>query len=190
MKPVHILIMVIVFAGSVFAYNYVYQSAIDEALHAPITPSEVNTEKHRPDFTMTDVDGLPRQVSEWDGKPLVINFWASWCEPCRREIPDFIDVQRQFQNDGLQLLGIALEERQTVRDYMDGMAIPFNYPILVGTDEAVEVARSYGNDMGILPFTVAIDRHGNIIQLQYGEFRRKDIDVLMKKLLDAPSSRQ
>ncbi len=183
MKPVHFLLLILAFSGAVVTYNYLYQSAIEEAEQAMTQQVPEKEEKRRPDFTMTDIEGLPRSVSEWDGAPLIINFWASWCEPCRREIPDFIDLQRQYKARGLQMLGIALEERQAVNEYLATMAEPFNYPILAGADEAFDVATDYGNGMGILPFTVGVDRQGNIVQLQYGEFRRKDIEALIERLL-------
>ncbi|MDZ4261960.1 MAG: TlpA disulfide reductase family protein, partial [Pseudomonadota bacterium] len=119
-------------------------------------------------------------INQWQGKVRVINFWATWCPPCKREIPDLIELQASYGNQGLQIIGIALDNRAAVSEYVEESGI--NYPILLG-DEAVEVAEKLGNDMGILPYTVIVDQLGNIAYVRYGEVQRDTLESEIKKLL-------
>ncbi|MDX1518940.1 MAG: TlpA disulfide reductase family protein, partial [Gammaproteobacteria bacterium] len=113
-----------------------------------------------PDFTLPDLENKPRQVSEWDGKLIVINFWATWCPPCREEIPIFIALQEEFADRGLQFIGIALQDADEVRDFVAETGM--NYPVLTGYREVIKIAESLGNDIGALPYTVIINRDGVI----------------------------
>ncbi len=114
----------------------------------------------RPDFTLPDLDGQARQIAEWDGKLIVINFWATWCPPCREEIPVFMAMQAEYADRGLQFIGIALQDAEEVRDYVAETGI--NYPVLAGYREVVRIARALGNHMGALPYTVIINRNGTV----------------------------
>lgn len=135
----------------------------------------------RPAFTLTDLDNKPRDVSEWDSRVLVINFWATWCPPCRREIPAFIELQKQYGQQGLQFVGIALDEVQAVREYAASVGI--NYPLLVGDQDAIDVARAYGNLFGALPYTAIIDRAGRIAFTRQGELSRAEAEKAIRAFL-------
>ena len=131
----------------------------------------------RPDFTLPDTEGKPRHVSEWDGQLLVVNFWATWCAPCREEIPTFIELQERYGAQGLQFVGIAIDKLDNVRTYIDEVGI--NYPVLLGQLAAIEVGRSYGNEAGGLPFTVVVDRQGQIAFAKSGLFTAKDAEAVI-----------
>lgn len=133
-----------------------------------------------PQFSMLGLDSVREDINQWQGKVRVINFWATWCPPCKREIPDLIELQTSYGNQGLQIIGIALDNRAAVSEYVEESGI--NYPILLG-DEAVEVAEKLGNDMGILPYTVIVDQLGNIVYVRYGEVQRNTLESEIKKLL-------
>lgn len=135
----------------------------------------------RPDFSLMDVAQQSRQVSEWDGKVIVINFWATWCPPCRKEIPEFIRLQDEYGEKGVQFLGVAIDELGNVREFVNEMGI--NYPILVGEDDAMAVARSYGNVIGALPYTAIVDRQGNITLTHQGELLRSQLEPVLLSLL-------
>ena len=187
MRPSQVLLLVLALVGGVLAYEVYYSSAIESARETAESTGRSDDAiigRRRPDFRLKDVDGLPRKVGEWDGRPLIINFWASWCLPCRREIPAFIHLQERYAARGLQFVGIAIDERDAVRTYAEGLGVEFNYPVLVGADEAIDVARAYGNETGILPYTVAIDRRGYIVQVQFGEFPQKDLEPLIQTLIE------
>jgi len=132
------------------------------------------------DFALKDIDGQTRRVSEWDGKVLVINFWATWCAPCREEIPEFVRLQREFAAEGVQFLGVAVDRLEAVRRFVS--AVPVNYPVLIG-DEDGNISRRYGNDLGALPFTVVVDRAGRIAATRHGIFPPAEVSTALRKLL-------
>lgn len=133
-----------------------------------------------PQFSLLGLDGVREDINQWQGKVRVINFWATWCPPCKREIPALIELQESYGRQGLQIVGIALDNSEAVRDYVETSGI--NYPILLG-DEAIEVSEKLGNDMGILPYTVIVDQLGNVAHVHYGEVERNTLDHEIKKLL-------
>lgn len=167
-KFVLVLLTVIVIGG--VAGNLVYVTWIQEKptgtdAEAPVA-TPLNTP--RPEFTLRDLDGIPRTVGSWDGKVLVLNFWATWCKPCLREIPTFNRLQNEHGDAGLQFVGIAIDDRDAVREFMKTTTI--DYPVLAAHQAAIEVAQEYGNDVGVLPYTAVVDRSGNIAFVQFGEF--------------------
>lgn len=153
-----------------------YQSTTPAAKEAQAMQSQ-----YRPGFKLPDLDGKMRDVNEWNGKVLVVNFWATWCPPCRREMPDFIDMQEKYGAQGLQFVGIALDEVTKVQDFIDTMGV--EYPVLVGGDDAMQAAIAYGNSFGALPYTAIIDRQGKIVSVFRGEVKRDQAEELIQTLL-------
>jgi len=136
---------------------------------------------HLPEFTLLDVEGNTRNHSEWEGKVLVINFWATWCPPCIREIPIFVKLQEQYAARDLQFLGIAINDsRQAVQDFIKEQGI--NYPILSG-ENAIYLAQSLGNDNAGLPFTVIIDRQNRIVSRHLGDMNQQETNDAILLLL-------
>lgn len=128
-------------------------------------PSPVS--QPRPDFSMPDLGGTAHSVGEWDGKVLAVNFWATWCGPCKAEIPLFNAMQKRYGARGMQFVGVAMDERAAVQDYLKTHRI--DYPVLVdGEDAASDLATRYGDDEGVVPYTAFIDRHGRIAFVQFG----------------------
>lgn len=119
----------------------------------------------RPDFAMPDLDGKLRDINEWDGKIIIINFWATWCAPCMEEIPDLIELQNRYGKQGLQVIGIAIDKEENVREFAKKMGI--NYP-LMASETAGELSSLYGNHIGGLPFTAIINRDGKITEAIIG----------------------
>jgi peroxiredoxin len=139
--------------------------------------AEAMVEKSIPEFTLPDLDGAPHNIREWHGKVIVLNFWATWCPPCRKETPMLVELQDKFGPQGLQLVGVAIDKTEKVEEFMDTYGV--NYPMLIGVDDAIEIAKSYGNRFGALPYTVIIDRNGHIAHVQRGELER---DVALKTI--------
>ena len=134
-----------------------------------------------PEFSLPDISGTLRNSHEWDGKVVVLNFWATWCPPCRSETPMFVDMQEQYGATGLQFVGVAIDSADKVQDFMDTYGI--NYPILIGENDAIEIAKQYGNRYGALPYTVVIGRHGHIQFVQRGEMKREILEKTVNQLL-------
>ena len=135
----------------------------------------------RPDFSLPDLQGKQHNIAEWDGKLVVLNFWASWCPPCVREIPMFVDLQKQYGDRGLQFIGVAVDRHDAAQAFVKDKGV--NYPILQGMQSAMEVGALYGNDAGTLPYTVVINRHGRIVTTFSQEVHRKLIESVIQNHL-------
>ncbi|MCP3870989.1 MAG: TlpA family protein disulfide reductase [Gammaproteobacteria bacterium] len=155
-----LLLLLAVMAGSWFGSRYF----APEPATAQLTGEGV---EQLPDFSFPDLEGAQRSNSEWTGRVLVVNFWATWCPPCREEMPRFIEMQAQYGSQGLQFVGIAIDEPDMVRDFFDVYAI--NFPTLIGDDEAIKLANTLGNRFNSLPFTAVFDRQGKTRYFQAGE---------------------
>jgi peroxiredoxin len=135
----------------------------------------------RPDFSLGSNQGGFVTAADFSGKTLLINFWATWCGPCRQEMPMLMDLQREFGAQGLQVVGIALDDVQNVRSFVKRYGI--SYPILVGAADAMATSTAYGNVEGVLPYSVLVDKDG-IIRWQYtGEIQPEDVSKLLSELL-------
>ncbi len=139
------------------------------------------------EFQLPDITGKEHRLEEWRGKVVVLNFWATWCPPCREEIPIFIDLQKQLGAKGLQFVGIAIDDASAVASYQREIGI--NYPSLLGDDGGLGLMSSYGNTAGGLPFSVILDRDGRIAARKVGAFRRVELEALLSPLLTAKSAK-
>ena len=127
------------------------------------------------------VDDKLQPFEQWRGKVLVVNFWATWCAPCREEIPGFIQIQERYGARGVQFVGVAIDQKERVSPYAREMGI--NYPVLVGGLETMEFARQLGNRRSVLPFTLIVDRAGKVNTAQVGMIRPERLEALLKPLL-------
>ena len=136
----------------------------------------------RPEFTLPDLNGTHRAIKEWDGKVVAVNFWATWCGPCKEEIPQFNALQKKYGPRGMQFIGVAMDDRGSVKTYMKSNTIA--YPVLVdGEDAAAQLAIRYGDDQGVVPYTAFIDRQGRIAFLQFGSMSEDLARQIIESLL-------
>jgi thiol-disulfide isomerase/thioredoxin len=133
------------------------------------------------EFTLPDLEGMPHSISEWNEKIRIINFWATWCPPCLKEIPEFIKIQHEYSHKNLQFIGIAIDDKESAADYL--AANPVNYPILIAGDGGISLSQQLGNVFKAVPFTVIINQAGQIIHRQTGEISTEKIQQLIKPLL-------
>lgn len=142
----------------------------------------------RPDFALADVNGVMHHISEWDGKTVFLNFWATWCGPCIAEIPEFIRLQEKYRDKGVQFVGIAMHAADEITAYMEKVGM--NYPALVGKEEATSIARSLGNRFTVLPYTVVIDPQRRIYYIRSGPLAYRDAEAVIQSILNPPDPDQ
>lgn len=130
---------------------------------------------------LPDLQNKTQALRQWQGKVLVVNFWAPWCPPCRKEIPDFIRLQERLGKQGLQFVGIALDEADKVSAFVDASGI--NYPILLAGSHAAALSYSSGNRLGGLPYSVLFDRQGNAVATLTGGVSQARLEALLKPLI-------
>jgi thiol-disulfide isomerase/thioredoxin len=132
-------------------------------------------------LVLPDIDGREQPLDQWKGKVLVVNFWATWCEPCREEMPEFVRAQAALGGKGLQFVGIAIDQPDKIRRFSSELKL--NYPSLVGGYGALELSRSLGNNILALPFTVVIDREGRVVYAQMGPLKPGKLEGIVGKML-------
>jgi thiol-disulfide isomerase/thioredoxin len=137
--------------------------------------------KSLPDLRLPDLSGREVSSNSWAGKVVVLNFWASWCPPCLREMPLLDEWQQQYGNRGLQIVGIAIDSAEAVEQFLENN--PVSYPILLGNAETVELAKSLGNRTGGLPFTVIFDPLGRRLTSHNGELDQALLASELQSLL-------
>ena len=132
-----------------------------------------------PDFDLATLDGRRVKLSDFRGKAVLLNFWATWCPPCKIEMPWFEELQKQYGKDGLVVLGVAMDDTEPpkIAEFAHEMGV--NYQVLLGTDK---VSDDYG-DVQYLPTTFYIDRNGVIVDKAAGLFSRADVENDVKKIL-------
>jgi peroxiredoxin len=178
MKKTPVLIIAVALLG--LGGGFIFNQWLSQAPTAP-TPVTVADSDQRPAFTLLDVEDKPHSIGDWDGQVILVNFWATWCPPCVREIPAFNQLYESYKDKGFTIIGIALDNKQDVIDFIDPMSV--EYPILLGDQQGIKLTQDYGNRLGVLPFSVIIDRQGRIIERHRNEMTFEEAEQLVKPLL-------
>jgi len=131
--------------------------------------------------SLPDTKGQETALRQWKGKVIVVNFWATWCVPCREEMPEFVKAQREFGAQGVQFVGIAIDQPDKVDAFAKELNL--NYPALVGGFGAIELSKTLGNKVGALPFTVVVDRGGRVVHTQLGRLKEAQLRSILAQLL-------
>lgn len=132
-------------------------------------------------LSLPDPDGKDVAIGQWKGKVLVVNFWATWCAPCREEMPMFTRFQRDMGPKGVQFVGIAVDQPDKVRQFAAELGL--NYPTVIGGYGAMELSKALGNSVMALPFTVVVDREGRVAHTQLGQLKEQQLVDIFGKLL-------
>jgi thiol-disulfide isomerase/thioredoxin len=122
---------------------------------------------------------VTHRLADWKGRPVLVNFWATWCDPCRREIPLLKTLRHEHAADGLQIVGIAVDSLEAVRQYTAEHGI--DYPVLIGQQGGLAAVTAFGMDT-VLPFSVFADRQGRIVTLKIGELHRDEAELILERL--------
>jgi thiol-disulfide isomerase/thioredoxin len=153
-----------------------------------LMPSEKNTSSAAPLFTsiIQDPEGKPQSLKQFENKIIVLNFWATWCEPCREEMPELSNFYTENKSKNVVVVGIAIDEAKAVRSYLAKTKVI--YPILVDEDKGVILSKNLGNNEGILPYTVIINSNGIIEKTILGRVHKDQLDAILKPLLQPSKS--
>lgn len=125
-------------------------------------------------LNLADADGKPQPMGQWDGRILVINYWATWCPPCLEEMPGFSRLSQKFSAKGVQFVGIGIDVPDKIRHYRDSAKI--SYPLLVGGMDMVTSSVELGNKHQALPFTAILDRNRELIAVKLGRWAESDLE--------------
>jgi thiol-disulfide isomerase/thioredoxin len=132
-----------------------------------------------PDLTLPDVKGVEKSLRDYLGRPVIINFWATWCGPCRREIPLLQQLRQTYRGERLEVVGIAVDFKAAVAQYL--RKTPISYPVLVGEDQGYAAAEKFGMQP-VLPFSVFCDAQGRIIAVKVGELHKDEADYILSSM--------
>ncbi len=170
-----IYFVVIIFLG--FSFSRIF-----------LMPSEKKAPSTAPLYAtmMNDPDGRPQSLKQFQDKTIVLNFWATWCEPCREEMPELSKVYAENKSKNLVVVGIAIDEEKAVKSYLKQTKVA--YPIFVDEDKGVILSKNLGNNEGILPYTIIINSDGNIQKTILGRVHKDQLDAILKPLLQPSKS--
>ena len=135
----------------------------------------------RPDFTLKNLKGEPVAMSHWQGKAVVVNFWATWCGPCQREIPLLNRMQAEYGPKGLHIVGIAVDFAEDVQKFV--AKTPLNYPTLVGEEDGAAAATAFGIESLAFPFTAFTDKQGRVLSVHLGELHEPELRVILDAIV-------
>jgi thiol-disulfide isomerase/thioredoxin len=164
--------LVVLLAAAALAAGYVAYSSV-----AAVPDVSALTEAK-----FRNLDGNESRISDWQGKVRVINFWATWCTPCREEIPAFVRLQDEYRENGIVFIGIALDDEQKVRRF--AAEVGMNYPVLLASYTAMDLSRSAGNRLRALPFTVLIEEDGDFAHAFSGIVKEAELKEKLERAVD------
>ena len=156
---------------------------------APDNPSPAGSAlaETLPEFALPGLDGDLRSISEWSGRSMLINFWATWCAPCRREMPLLQTVHDERSDTPFSVIGIAVDRMPDVQAYIGETGV--TYPILVGQQDAMDAAELFGPAFVGLPFTIFVGRNGQVLGLESGEIHLDELQRILAVMDDFDAGR-
>ena len=131
--------------------------------------------------SLTDAQGVKQNLNQYKGKIIVVNFWATWCPPCREEMPELSLLQQEYKNKNVVVLGIAEDELAPVKEYLQSS--PVTYPIFITDNQNMNLGTNLGNDKAVLPYTVIINSDGSGIDTFFGRITKELLEKSIQNLL-------
>jgi thiol-disulfide isomerase/thioredoxin len=187
------IVAVLLGAGGYLAYDRWLANETAAGASADATVAEIPTggmvnglerpkiPEVRPNFTLKNLEGNPVSLSQWQGKAVVVNFWATWCGPCQREIPLLNRMHAEYGPKGVQILGVAVDFAEDVRAFVAKK--PLDYPTLMGEEDGAAAASAFGIESLAFPFTAFTDRQGRVLSVQLGELHEPELRVILDAIV-------
>lgn len=144
-------------------------------------PARVEEVAVVPTFAYADITGKIRHSNEWQAKILVLNFWASWCSPCREETPLFVELQDKYRFDNVKFVGIAIDDLEPVKAFVDEFQV--DYPVLMGDMQAITLSKKLGNRFEGLPYTIIAEPGGKVILRHTGGIKREQLESVLQEAI-------
>lgn len=132
-------------------------------------------------LTLPDAGGTPQALSQWQGRPLVVNFWAPWCAPCVEEMPDLQRIRDEYGPRGVEVIGVGIDTAARIRQFRDDHRITL--PLLVAGADGTRIGDQLGNTAGVLPYTVFVDARGLVADRKVGRIRPEHVREWLDSLL-------
>jgi thiol-disulfide isomerase/thioredoxin len=151
------------------------------ASHQHQQAAQTATKVLLPQFSLPDITGTEQPISNWQGKILIINFWATWCPPCLEEVPGFIALQKEYTDKNVQFIGIAIDKAELVADYI--RSININYPILIAEKNGEQLVQQLGNTMKVIPYTLIVNPSNQIVYQHPGDLTKKELRAQIEPLM-------
>ena len=154
-----------------------------------LMPSEIKATSAAPLFTsiINDPEGKPQSLKQFQNKTIVLNFWATWCPPCREEMPELSAMQEQYKGQNFLIVGLSTDDLEQTKKFIK--TAPVSYPILAGDTDAMNLAESLGNDRGILPYTVIVDTKGAVVKTFFGRVNQQLLEKTITPLLNVSAAK-
>jgi len=162
-------------AAGGYAYRARQSSSEPSAARGPAAADPVAALRT---LSLPDLDGKPHRIDQWQGRPVVVNFWATWCAPCVKEMPELQSLQEKYPK--IQFVGIGVDKVANMRQFLQ--KVPVSYPLLVMEAGAIDTLRTLGNPAGGLPFTLVFDANGGINRKILGQIQFDDLDRTLSSL--------
>lgn len=133
------------------------------------------------ELVLTDIKSQPQSLGQWRGNVLVVNYWATWCPPCREEMPGFSRLQDKYRDKSVQFVGISIDDAVKIAEFQK--ETPVSYPLLIGDMATMKSSADLGNTRQALPFTAVFDRRGVLSAAKLGRYSEADLDRLLADLI-------
>ena len=162
-----------------YAIYFYFLSQTHKLNHSTSDSSKLSTEALF-SANLPNENGVNQALNQYKGKIIVLNFWATWCPPCREEMPELSQLNIEHKNKNLIVLGIAIDELSLVKEFTH--STPVSYPLFVAENEGMAIASNLGNDKGVLPYTVIIDTHGKVVKTFFGRITKTLLETTISSL--------
>ena len=179
--------LLILVALSAISGWFLFHQTLEKKPVAVIAPVNLPP-KPLENISFLDMQGHSQALKQWQGNVIVLNFWATWCPPCREEMPELSAMQNQYKHQNLIILGLSTDDLNKTKAFIQKS--PVRYPILAGDMEAMNLAESLGNNRGILPYTVIIDTKGNVVKTFFGRVNQQLLEKTILPLLNVSSLKE